>query len=169
MKSIIVYLMVIGLLLMPVSIAMGENEAAIAPNESTTSETQADTDETEIVIDDNIFVFQINQMEKEPDMYIGKTVSIEGAFGVFHYGQMDDQKTYYKVYRYYPGDCCTVDVTGLEVVWPADAQGDYPQDGTWVYAQGVLGSYVLDGVTYLQISLTNLEVLQQQGALLVTE
>ncbi len=169
MRSIIVYMMVIGLLLMPVSIAVGENEAATPPDISATQETRAGMNETEITIKDNIFVFQINQMEKEPGTYIGKTISLEGAFGVFHYGQADDLQTYYKVYRYYPGDCCTVDVTGLEVTWPVDVQGDYPEDGAWVRAQGMLGSYELDGVTYLQVSLTKLDVLQQQGELLVTE
>jgi len=123
----------------------------------------------DIVITEGNFIYQLNLMEADPDDYAGQTVSIEGLFGVFTYGQGENETTYYKVYRYYPGDCCTLDETGLEVIWP-DNNAAYPEDGAWVRAQGTLETYELDGVTYLQASLSQLEETQEpEGGFFVLE
>jgi len=109
-----------------------------------------------IVIAEGSFLYQINHMEADPAAFAGQTVEIEGLFGAFHYGTGDELQTYYRVYRYIPGSCCGGYVTGLEVYWP-DPAPVYPADDTWVRAQGVLETYELDGVTYLQARLTQLE------------
>jgi uncharacterized membrane protein YcgQ (UPF0703/DUF1980 family) len=72
------------------------------------------------------------------------------------------------VYRYYPGDCCAADIIGLEVYWPRELC-QYPAEGSWVRARGTLETYELDGYTYLQVRLSSLVPIEEEGASFVTE
>jgi uncharacterized membrane protein YcgQ (UPF0703/DUF1980 family) len=123
----------------------------------------------EIVITENAFVFQLSQMEKHSEEYVGKTVRLEGFFGTFRDGAGEGETAENKVYRYYPGDCCSAYVIGLEVRWPTDATERYPSDGVWVRAEGVLAAYETGDTTYLYVTLSSLVTLDQPGEAFVTE
>jgi uncharacterized membrane protein YcgQ (UPF0703/DUF1980 family) len=133
------------------------------------AEPEPTTGEPAIVITENTFVFQLTQMEKHPEEYVGKTVQLEGLFGTFHDGAGVGGTDEYKVFRYYPGDCCAAYDIGLEVRWPTETKEPYPSDGAWVRAEGVLADYKIGDTTYLYVTLSSLETIDQPGETFVTE
>lgn len=149
--------------------AVPEGAAAAATDTSRFTVTPSPAAGPDIIINENSFLYQTGRMNENPDEYIGETVQIEGMFGSFHYGDEDNLQTYYMVYRYFEGNnCCAADVTGLEVYWPEE-HAVYPEENTWVRAEGVLETYELDGIIYLQARLTSMEPLDEPGEALVTE
>ena len=121
----------------------------------------------DLIITENAFVFQLMQMEKNPEEYQGKTIRLEGLFGTFHDGVGESGTDEYKVYRYYPGDCCSAYDIGLEVRWPTDRAETYPADGAWVQAEGTLTPFTTGDTTYLYVALSSLETIDQAGEILV--
>ncbi|MDR1138211.1 MAG: metal ABC transporter permease [Synergistaceae bacterium] len=113
-------------------------------------------------IREKMFVAQTNDVYLNPDEYMGRTIRLEGIFGVVD-AEENEPPCYY-VYRFGPG-CCGYDANaGFEVVWDA-RNGDkgYPDDNEWAEATGVLESYEYDGDQFLRLSLSSLVVKAERG------
>jgi uncharacterized membrane protein YcgQ (UPF0703/DUF1980 family) len=115
-----------------------------------------------VEIREKMFVEQTNDVYLNPDEYMGKTIRLEGMFGIVEMGE--DEPTCYYVYRLGPG-CCGYDANaGFEVVWDAANKGrDYPNENDWTEATGVLESYEYDDEPYLRLSLSSLIVKAERG------
>jgi uncharacterized membrane protein YcgQ (UPF0703/DUF1980 family) len=106
-------------------------------------------------IKEKMFVAQTNDVYINREEYLGRTIKLEGMFGVVE----DEEDPCYYVYRYGPG-CCAFDATaGFEVRWGAA----YPSPDEWVEAVGVLESYEYDGEEYLRLALSSLTVKAERG------
>ncbi|MDR3138738.1 MAG: hypothetical protein LBT95_03580 [Treponema sp.] len=127
-----------------------------------------------VEIREKMFIAQVNDVYLNPEDYLGKTLKFEGIFQVQYYYGADP---YYFVIRYGPGCCGNDGNAGFEILWdgaflnePAEAgEPVYPEEGEWVEAAGVLGTYEEDGYPYLCIALASLKVLDERGAEFVTQ
>ncbi|MDR0765224.1 MAG: hypothetical protein LBE65_06525 [Synergistaceae bacterium] len=111
-----------------------------------------------VEIKEKMFVAQINDVYLNPDEYLGRSIKLEGMFG------LDDEISppVCYVFRYGPG-CCGYDANaGFEVVWK-DGETAYPNENDWVEAAGVLENYEDDGEPYLRLALTSLTVKAERG------
>jgi uncharacterized membrane protein YcgQ (UPF0703/DUF1980 family) len=114
-------------------------------------------------IREKMFVGQTNDIYLNPDEYLGRTIKLEGMFGIID--DIEGGAPCYFVYRYGPG-CCGYDSNvGFEVEW----SGVYPAQDEWVEATGVLVSYDYEGIPYLKLSLSSLEVKSERGLESVTQ
>jgi uncharacterized membrane protein YcgQ (UPF0703/DUF1980 family) len=105
-----------------------------------------------------MFVAQTNDVYINPDEYLGRTIKLEGMFGL----DPEMSPPLYYVFRYGPG-CCGYDANaGFEVVWK-DKTAVYPNENDWVEAMGVLESYEDDDEPYLRLALTSLAVKTERG------
>jgi hypothetical protein len=127
-----------------------------------------------VEIREKMFIAQVNDVYLNPEEYLGKTLKLEGIFQAQHYYGTDP---YYFVIRYGPGCCGNDGNAGFEVLWDGafakkPAEGGelaYPEEGDWVEASGVLGTYEEDGYPYLCIALSSLKVLDERGAEFVSQ
>ena len=111
-----------------------------------------------VEIKEKMFVAQTNDVYINPDEYLGRTIKLEGMFGL----DLEISPPVYYVFRYGPG-CCAYDANaGFEVVWK-DEKTAYPNENDWVEATGVLESYEDDGEPYLRLALTSLAVKAERG------
>jgi uncharacterized membrane protein YcgQ (UPF0703/DUF1980 family) len=109
-----------------------------------------------IEIREKMFVGQVNDVYLNPDEYIGRTIKLEGIFGIVD--DIEEAPCYY-VYRYGPG-CCGYDANvGFEVEW----SGAYPKADEWVEATGDLVSYEYEGMSFLKLALSSLNVKSKRG------
>ena len=111
-----------------------------------------------VEIKEKMFVAQTNDVYINPDEYLGRTIKLEGMFGL----DTEMSPPLYYVFRYGPG-CCGYDANaGFEVVWK-DEKTAYPNENDWVEAAGVLENYDDDGEPYLRLALTSLTVKAERG------
>ncbi|MDR0652894.1 MAG: hypothetical protein LBG12_06260 [Synergistaceae bacterium] len=111
-----------------------------------------------VEIKEKMFVAQTNDVYINPDEYLGRTIKLEGMFGL----DTEMSPPLYYVFRYGPG-CCGYDANaGFEVVWK-DEKTAYPNENDWVEAAGVLENYDEDGEPYLRLALTSLTVKAERG------
>jgi uncharacterized membrane protein YcgQ (UPF0703/DUF1980 family) len=111
-----------------------------------------------VEIKEKMFVAQTNDVYINPDEYLGRTIKLEGMFGL----DLEMSPPVYYVFRYGPG-CCGYDANaGFEVVWK-DEKTAYPNENDWVEAAGVLENYEDDGEPYLRLALTSLVVKAERG------
>jgi uncharacterized membrane protein YcgQ (UPF0703/DUF1980 family) len=109
-------------------------------------------------IKEKMFVTQTNDIYLNPDEYIGRTIRLEGMFGVID----DVSPPCYYVYRFGPG-CCGYDANaGFEVIWENSGES-YPGDNDWVEATGALEQYKLEGESFLRLKLDSLVVKAERG------
>jgi zinc transport system permease protein len=113
-------------------------------------------------IREKMFVEQTNDVYLNPDEYMGRTIRLEGMFGIVE--MEDGEPPCYYVYRFGPG-CCGYDANaGFEVVWDSNNKGGtYPNDDDWTEATGVLESYEYDGEQFLRLALSSLIVKTERG------
>jgi zinc transport system permease protein len=118
--------------------------------------------ENVIEIREKMFVEQTNDVYLNPDEYLGKTIRLEGMFGIVD--PEEGEPPCYYVYRFGPG-CCGYDANaGFEVVWGAGNEDkEYPNDNDWAEATGVLENYYYDGERFLRLSLSSLIVKAERG------
>jgi len=114
-----------------------------------------------IEITERMFVTQITDMYLNPDEYSGKTIKLEGIFGIYKY----NDAAYYSVYRNSPGCCGDDGSVGFSVIW----DGEYPNNNDWVEAAGVLEYAEVSGSGVFRLNLLSLEVLPNRGAEFVTQ
>jgi uncharacterized membrane protein YcgQ (UPF0703/DUF1980 family) len=116
-----------------------------------------------IEISEKMFVGQMNDIYLNPDDYLGRTISYEGFFTYF-----DNEETgqrYNCVVRNGPG-CCGYDSSvGFEIDWG----GDLPEMDDWCAVEGVVDTYVEDGMDYIIVRAKELEVLPYRGLDTVTQ
>jgi zinc transport system permease protein len=113
-----------------------------------------------VEIREKMFVEQTNDVYLNPDEYIGRTIRLEGMFGIVE--SEEGEPPCYYVYRFGPG-CCGYDANaGFEVTW-GDGGKSYPNENDWTEATGVLESYEYDGEQYLRLALSSLTVKSQRG------
>ena len=111
-----------------------------------------------VEIKEKMFVAQTNDVYINPDEYLGRTIKLEGMFGL----DTEMSPPLYYVFRYGPG-CCGYDANaGFEVVWK-DEKTAYPNENDWVEAAVVLENYDDDGEPYLRLALTSLTVKAERG------
>ena len=111
-----------------------------------------------VEIKEKMFVAQTNDVYINPDEYLGRTIKLEGMFGL----DIEMSPPVYYVFRYGPG-CCGYDANaGFEVVWK-DEKTAYPNENDWVEAAGVLENYDDGGEEYLRLALTSLTVKAERG------
>jgi uncharacterized membrane protein YcgQ (UPF0703/DUF1980 family) len=124
-----------------------------------------------VEIKEKMFVAQTNDVYLNPDEYLGRTIKLEGLFGVMESEEDEESESpCYYVYRLGPG-CCGYDANaGFEVIWNPDNAGkEYPKDQDWTEAIGVLERYEYDGEEYLRLSLSSLAVKAERGKERVTQ
>jgi len=123
---------------------------------------QASNDKVEL--NDRFFVAQTEEIYKNSEDYLGKTIKYEGILKVYDVYGADTK--YYLVIRYvsYGLGCCAVDTTidasvGFCVKWDKE----YPSENDWVEAVGVLEEAEVNNKKYLRIALTSLKKLPTRG------
>jgi len=121
-------------------------------------------DGIDVVIRERLFIGQVNDVYRNPDEYVGKTIKLEG---LFMYGIAGDREYCY-VIRKGPGCCGDDGQVGFEVSWnpPGDPPGErdvYPKSNAWVAAQGELKRYESQGYNFLYLSLSELNTLEKRG------
>jgi uncharacterized membrane protein YcgQ (UPF0703/DUF1980 family) len=122
-----------------------------------------------VYIREKMFIAQVNDVYLNQEDYIGKTIKLEGLFKAEQSTESD--KTYCFVLRYGPGCCGSDGNAGFEVAWNKEetATKSYPQEDDWVEAVGILQTYEEDGYPYLDLDLSELNVLDKRGAEYVTQ
>ena len=126
-----------------------------------------------IEIEEKVFMAQVDDIYLNSSDYLGKTIKMEG---LFMRKQWNEQASCY-VIRYGPGCCGTDGYVGFEVNWDLQdkASSDnreqkiYPEIGEWVEALGVLKSYKDRGVSNFYLALSELNVLEERGAVYVSQ
>ncbi|MDR2494963.1 MAG: hypothetical protein LBD24_07055 [Spirochaetaceae bacterium] len=142
-------------------------QAASESTRQVVADARYDTNKGVVVeIKEKLFIAQTNDVYENPDDYLGKTLKLEGIFQ--YYRPMTGDEPYCFVMRYGPGCCGNDGSVAFEVLWE-NGQGQYPQEGEWVEAVGVLKRYEEDGYPYICISLSSLKVLRTRGAEFVTQ
>ena len=153
MKKIIAVFLCAVLCLMPLC-GCGKDEQPSSPPGA------VDIDVTEAM-----YVTYINELYTNYQSYLGKVVRIQGMYasedmtgyggGIYHY-----------VYRVGPG-CCGNDGTmcGFEFTWDSG----YPEPNDWIEVTGVLGSYTENDCEYLTLDASEVRVLDERGAEVVSQ
>ena len=114
-----------------------------------------------IEINERMFVTQITDIYINPDEYSGKTIMLEGIFGISRFNDV----TYLSVFRNSPGCCGDDGMVGFNVIW----EGEYPNNNDWVKAVGVLEIVEANGTMNFRLNLSALTVLPNRGAEFVTQ
>ncbi len=117
-----------------------------------------------VEIGEKMFIAQINDIYLNANDYYGKTIKLEGVFK-----KSTGEEPYYFVLRYGPGCCGNDGLVGFEVSWDKENAQPYPDDNSWVEAQGVLKSYDFKGYQLSYIDLSSLNVLAKRGSETVTQ
>ena len=107
-----------------------------------------------IEINESTFAAQINEVFRNPANYFGEIFKLEGIIKKEQY--IGNEKPYYFVIRYAPGECCDYDtIIGFEVRWDELKEQFYPEDDSWVQATGILKTYEENGYDeYLYLDLS---------------
>lgn len=140
------------------------NEAASVEQSSQEQEAPADVEEaaqsdpeTDVVeIKEKMFITQINDIYLNPDEYKDKKIKLEG----FHSVVEMDGETVHGVIRNGPGCCGNDGVAGFEFVW----DGEYPKENDWLRVVGTLEIVEEDGIEYMYLKASEVEVLEKRGA-----
>jgi len=118
----------------------------------------------DVVIGERMFIGQVNDVYRNPDEYLGKTIKLEG---LFIHGNAGGREYRY-VIRRGPGCCGDDGQVGFEVSWnfPGNPPGEkraYPKMNDWVEVRGELKRYESQGYNFLYISLSELNTLKKRG------
>jgi zinc transport system permease protein len=122
-----------------------------------------------IEINEKMFIAQTNDVYRNSEDYMGKTIKLEGLFK--REQSAVNNAFYCFVLRYGPGCCGTDGNAGIEVAGKKGAVSGkpYPNTDEWVEAVGELKTYEENGLPYLYIALSSLTVLEKRGAEFVTQ
>lgn len=133
------------------------SSAASVPAESLpagVSPLGADWPEAEVFVDEDMYVNWVNELNWNCDLYLEKTVRIQGMYTSETPEALDAVLSY--VYRVGPGCCGTDgDLCGLQIVLPADAA---PAEGDWIDVYGTLRIVELDGFKFLALEVSELAI-----------
>ena len=169
MKKALLVLMVIVLLAIGyIGYSSIKNSVAIRAAAELAGE-ETTSDRADVVIKENLFIGQIMDINFNYKDYLGKSIKLEGIFR----NEQRNERNICTVYRF--AGCCAADVEfGYEVSWDQNHQGNaaiadfeqwtYPNTDDWVEALGVLKRYERDGVPFLYIALSEINVLDKRGA-----
>lgn len=130
-----------------------------AGNNGVLHETDIQVPEGDLVeINERLFIAQSNDIYLNTEDYLKKTIKYEGLFKTEYWEEVDT--TYGYVIRYGPG-CCGYDgEAGFEIVW----DGEWPNEDDWCEVIGTPEIYEEDGIEYLRLRLSALNVLEKRGA-----
>ena len=112
-----------------------------------------------IEIRDRLFIAQINDVYRNRNDYLGKTIKLEGIFKEWQYDE--EEKTYNYVLRYGPGCCGDDGNVGFEVMLAENLE--YPEHDSWVEATGELKTYMENSQSILYLDLFSLVVMNTRG------
>ena len=110
-----------------------------------------------IEIRERMFIGQVNEIYMNADVYIGKTIKLEGVFLREHWEWQD----YNFVVRYGPGCCGDDGLVGFQVAF-AENQS-YPQADSWVQAVGELKFNHIGDSSNLYLELSSITVMDTRG------
>ena len=111
-----------------------------------------------IEVTEKMYVTYINDIYTNFENYEGKKIRIQGIFTSFYDETVDE--TFYFVYRTGPG-CCGND--GAMCGFEFTTSGEIPTENDWIEVTGVLTSYEQDGVLYLMLKDSTVEIKQERG------
>ena len=120
-------------------------------------ETMAVVDDSIVEIKDRMFIQQCSDIMINPEMYLDKTIQMEGIYNVIG----KDKEFYQYVYRRGPGCCPGIDT---EIGFICNYDGEKPNKNDWVRATGtVFIEEYGDGGQRVTLNLSKLEVLKERG------
>lgn len=110
----------------------------------------------EVEIKENLYLTQINDIYRNREEYLGKSIHLEGLY----FSSEAGGEAYQMVRRYGPS-CCDLDgAAGFEFLW----EGRAPEQNDWIEVWGTLEQYQkADGFFYLRLRLSDLKVKEQAG------
>ena len=116
----------------------------------------------DVEIKENLYLTQINDIYRNKEQYLGKTIHLEGLYFSTEAGG----QAYQMVRRYGPS-CCDLDgAAGFEILW----EGERPGQDQWIEVFGTLEQYQKeDGFSYLRLRLTDLKIKKQAGEAYVSK
>ncbi len=116
----------------------------------------------DVEIRENLYLTQINEIYRNKEEYLGKTIHLEGLYVSSQAGERG-----YQMVRRYGPSCCDLDgAAGFEFLW----DGKRPEQNDWIEVWGRLEEYQKeDGYTYLRLNLTDLKVKEQAGEAYVSK
>jgi len=172
MKKIVLFSIIAVLLITGCSDRKNPAEPAVKPAAEAASHNTPPPG-VDLIIGDKLFIGQVNDVYRNRNDYLGKTIRIEGMFMSAESGG----KEYCYVFRKGPGCCGDDGQVGFEVYWnppdsdqvPGNAKKAYPKRNDWVEAQGELKRYSENGANYLYLALSYLEVMEERGVEFVTQ
>jgi uncharacterized membrane protein YcgQ (UPF0703/DUF1980 family) len=122
--------------------------------------TRTETEENSVIeIRERMFMTQIQDIYLNANDFLGRTIKLEGIF----IGMTWDGASYNYVVRSYSDGCCGGNV-GFEVMWPQGRPDPFPENNSWVEAEGVLKLFQGDSSRNLYLELISLNVLETRGA-----
>ena len=141
-------------------------------NSTTEVKLLGDENVSVIEIKENMFITQLNDIYMNKNEYLGKTVKLEGLYKQ----SKGNERDYCFVIRNAPGCCGNDGSAGLEVYWEISGENSpgeeknnpNPKIDDWVEARGTLKEYEEEGMSYLYIALSDLNVLEKRGAVFVS-
>ncbi|MCL2373769.1 MAG: hypothetical protein FWC65_00815 [Treponema sp.] len=114
-----------------------------------------------VEIGERMFATQVIHIYQNFDDYLGRTISLEGAFAELDFEESPDNIIRYNLVIRFLDDCCGAGgMIGFEVKWPQDSVHAFPAHNSWVRAAGVLAMSA-DSTLYLELS--SLTVLDNRG------
>jgi uncharacterized membrane protein YcgQ (UPF0703/DUF1980 family) len=123
--------------------------------------TRTETEENPVIeIRERMFMTQIQDIHLNVDDFLGRTIKLEGIF----IGMTWDGANYNYVVRGFSDGCCGGGNVGFEVMWPQGRPELYPENNSWVEAEGVLKLFQGDSFRNLYLELVSLNVLETRGA-----
>ena len=116
----------------------------------------------DVEIKENLYLTQINDIYRNKEAYLGKSIHLEGLY----FSSEAGGEAYQMVRRYGPS-CCDLDgAAGFEFLW----EGETPEQNDWIEVWGTLEQYQkADGFFYLRLRLTKLKVKEQAGEAYVSK
>ena len=121
----------------------------------------APNDEGIIEIMERFFHLQFIEVEFNQEEFIGQTFRYEGMFRTLFWEDGEAGGEYvHHVYRFTEPCCTPSEFVGWEVYL---GEFEAPQYGDWVRVTGVLEHIEDGGFLFLQLQVTNLEILEERG------
>ena len=136
------------------------DESALAASQGSARTTSAQAVGGDVVeLTEKMYVTYLNEIYANTQDYLGRTIRLQGMFTAIFYEPTDT--TYYYVYRIGPG-CCGNDgsMAGFEFTW----DGEMPNENDWIEVTGVLGEYEIDGLSYLTLNASSVNIMKERGA-----
>jgi len=118
-----------------------------------------------IEISERFFILEVQEIQLNPEDYLGRTIRYEGVFRSVYWAATD---RYFHFVLRYTDDCCGLDggVVGFEVYFE-DGHAPVEADA-WVEVTGILGRYEEDGRRLLRLLVTSMTELETRGAEVVS-